>query len=44
MFARGELKPVLYYAAEIDAGVVVRYRPGEKPERSQCASRAATSG
>lgn len=30
MFARGELKKVLFTPAEIDAGVVVRYRPGEK--------------
>jgi acyl-homoserine-lactone acylase len=29
MFARGELKRVLWKPAEIDAGVVKRYRPGE---------------
>ena len=31
MFARGELKPVAYEAKDVDAQVVVRYRPGERP-------------
>jgi len=31
LFARGELKPVAYEAKDVDAQVVVRYRPGEKP-------------
>lgn len=31
MFARGELKPVLWTKAEIDAGTVRQYHPGEKP-------------
>jgi acyl-homoserine-lactone acylase len=30
MFARGELKKVLFKPADIDASVIVRYRPGEK--------------
>ena len=30
MFARGEMKRVLFEAAEVDAGGVLRYRPGEK--------------
>ena len=29
MFARGELKRVLFAASEVDAGAVLRYRPGE---------------
>ena len=29
MFARGEMKRVLWKPAEIEAGVVKRYRPGE---------------
>jgi acyl-homoserine-lactone acylase len=31
LFAKGELKPVAYDARDVDAQVVVRYRPGEKP-------------
>ena len=31
LFAKGELKPVAYDAKDVDAQVVVRYRPGEKP-------------
>jgi acyl-homoserine-lactone acylase len=31
MFARGELKKVAYDAKDVDAQVVIRYRPGEKP-------------
>jgi acyl-homoserine-lactone acylase len=30
LFAKGELKKVLFTPREVDAGVVVRYRPGEK--------------
>lgn len=33
MFARGELKKVLFLASEVDAGVVERYRPGEEGRR-----------
>ena len=29
MFARGELKKVVFTARDVDAGAVVRYRPGE---------------
>lgn len=31
IFASGDLKKVAYAAADVDAQVVVRYRPGEKP-------------
>jgi acyl-homoserine-lactone acylase len=30
MFARGEMKKVAFTARDVDAGAVVRYRPGEK--------------
>jgi acyl-homoserine-lactone acylase len=30
MFARGELKKVAFLASDVDAGAVLRYRPGEK--------------
>ena len=30
MFARGEMKKVLFKASDVDAAVVTRYRPGEK--------------
>jgi acyl-homoserine-lactone acylase len=31
LFARGELKPVLYTTRDVDAGVIRRYRPGRAP-------------
>lgn len=31
LFARGEMKPVLFAAKDVDAGVVRRYRPGASP-------------
>ena len=31
MFARGELKKVAFLPGDVDAGAVLRYRPGEKP-------------
>jgi len=31
MFARGEMKKVAFTAREVDAGAVLRYRPGERP-------------
>ena len=30
MFARGEMKKVAFTAADVDAGAIKRYRPGEK--------------
>jgi len=30
MFAKGELKKVAFTAKDVDAGAVIRYRPGEK--------------
>jgi acyl-homoserine-lactone acylase len=31
MFARGEMKKVAFTARDVDAGAVLRYRPGERP-------------
>ena len=33
LFARGEMKKVLFLASDVDAGVVERYRPGEEKRR-----------